>query len=104
MIEIPEDITSRINYLINQALRGHHLIFPAFLLKKALDDGAATRHICEEDAYQVEPHLERLLLEADPQKREVYLSGLDRVTLDRLVRTYFQMINNRLDESQETRH
>lgn len=96
----PSQVT-HIEYLIQQSIRGNHVLFDADLLRAAYRwDQTPT----EEQAYSMEPHLERLIHIPELAQKRAYLEQLDSPTLELLVKTYFSIVENNLYESAEMRH
>ncbi|MGE0614907.1 MAG: hypothetical protein AB7P04_04650, partial [Bacteriovoracia bacterium] len=56
------------------------------------------------DAYSVEHHLERLILQPTISQKRAYLESLDPRTYELVVVTYFNIVENNLFESDEVRH
>jgi hypothetical protein len=62
------------------------------------------RAVSEEDAYAVEPHIEKLLALPTLSEQRAYVGKLDEETLERVVLTYFNIVENNLFEKAEVRH
>lgn len=103
MIYVSQDQLDQVEYLINQSIQGHHALFGMEDVKRILESGAQ-HPIAESDAYEVEPHIERLILQPTLEEKKAYLDGLDRGTFERVVLTYFNIVENNLKERSEVRH
>lgn len=103
MIAVPKDRVRQVQYLIQQSLQGHHVLFDVEVVKRVFCDPFA-EPLSEADAYELEPHLERVIeLPSLPQKK-AYLDRLDSKTLERLIRTYFKLLENSMPDAPSVRH
>jgi hypothetical protein len=60
--------------------------------------------LSEEDAYSVEHHIERLIILPTLAEKRAYLDQMDEDTYTRVVRTYFNIVENNLYESLQVKH
>lgn len=109
MIHVSKDQLQHVEYLIDQSIQGNHVLFTADDLRKVFSRTGATiipqaPSLSEEDAYAVEHHIERLILEPDLEKKRAFLDQLDPQTFALVVRTYFNIVENNLFETQQIRH
>lgn len=103
MIHVPKAQASQVQYLLEQSLRGNHLLFDAELLRRAL----VSSPLSEAEAYSVEPHLERLMTQPTLELKQTYLHELRRQdpgTLFKVIQTYLSIVENTLLETSEARH
>lgn len=102
LIYLSEDQLKEVEYLIEQSAQGNHVLFDPELIRKALAD---SDQICgEEEGYSVEHHIERVMgLSSLPEKR-AYLDALDPETLQAVIKTYLNIVENMLYEKSEVRH
>jgi len=105
MIYVSEEQLSQVEYLLNQSYLGNHVLFSNIMIRTVFSKRPVRENqISEADAYELEHHLEKLIeLPTLPHKRH-YLEKLNETTRDKLVLTYFNIIDNSLFESSETRH
>jgi len=109
MIYVSKTQLKQVEYLIHQSMQGNHVLFDTETVSRIFrrdHDFAGLDHseFTEEDAYAVEHHLERMMLEPSFEKKRAYLDNLDRRTYELVVRTYFNIVENNLFESHEVRH
>ncbi|MBL7715715.1 MAG: hypothetical protein JNL01_09630 [Bdellovibrionales bacterium] len=106
MIYVSQDQLDQVEYLITQSIQGHHALFgfEGFEDVKRILEKGAQQPIQESEAYEVEPHIERLILQPSLEEKKAYLEGLDRKTYERVVLTYFNIVENNLKERSEVRH
>ncbi|MCC7441102.1 MAG: hypothetical protein IT285_05700 [Bdellovibrionales bacterium] len=105
MIYVSQDQLDQVEYLIRQSIQGNHVLFDSdtvrdvFLSLRSDASGFAVQ-----DAYGVEHHIERLISQPSLAQKRAYLERLDRDTYRKVVRTYFNIVENNLFESGEARH
>jgi hypothetical protein len=111
MIHVSKNKLQQVEYLIEQSLQGNHILFDHENLTRVLRgesrDGSSDgllKPLSEEEAYSVEHHIERLIGEPSLMQKRAYLESLDSRTYAWVVRTYFNIIENNLWESQEIHH
>jgi hypothetical protein len=102
MIHVSEQQLKQVEYLLEQSSRGHHVLFDPAELRRVFEKARTTNFtLSEEEAYETEPHLERLLEIPSLADKRAYLRTLDRAMFDRLVLTYFSIVENSLLESRD---
>ncbi len=105
MIYVSKDQLRQVEYLIGQSIQGNHVLFDADIVRRVFAEGfPSEEHLAETDAYAVEHHIERLILLPTLLQKRAYLERLDRETFERVVRTYFNIVENNLFENREVRH
>jgi hypothetical protein len=102
----PEQI-GQVEYLIQQSIKGHHVLFDVPTLRKILkasgsSDGSKTLTL--EQAQTIENHIEALLRQPSLAEKRAYLESLDSFDFTWVVKTYFNIIESNVYESQETHH
>ncbi len=103
MIHVPKAHADQVQYLLEQSMKGNHYLFDSESLRGALE----VTPLSEEDAYSVEPHLEKLMCQPTLKLKQSYLSDLrrsDPVILRKIIQTYFSIIENTLLETTGARH
>jgi len=106
MIEVSPEQINQVEYLITQSEQGNHVLFDLDIVRKALASSVAYNDAEQEknELYSSEPHIERLLAQPTLRDKKAYLSRLDPKTLNSVVRTYFNIIENNLVENKAPRH
>jgi hypothetical protein len=109
--EIPKELLGQVEYLIQQSMRGHHFLFDDKLLREVLSPAWAhelNQTLSEEDAVEIEEHIETLIRQPTLAHKRAYLEALgarDLRTYAWVVKTYFNIIEtNLLETQQEVRH
>lgn len=101
MIYVSQKQLDQVQYLIEQSKLGNHVLFDAEVVRQVLSD---TSELTPDDAYAVEPHIERLMAEPSLERKRAYLEQLDGATFRNVVKTYFNIVENNLFENAEIRH
>ena len=105
-IQVSKTQLAHIEYLLEQSLRGNHLLFEPQDVRRAMSkrgrSGGAV--LTEEQASAVEPIISQLLQEPTLQRKRALLESLDQRTYDTVIRTYFCIVENNLYEKTETPH
>jgi hypothetical protein len=105
VIYVSPDQLEQVEYLIQQSSQGNHLLFDRATLKRVFSpDSRSKRPLAESEAYAVEHHLERIIVQPSLGEMRAYVETLDPETLDQVVRTYFNIVENNLYETLEVRH
>lgn len=100
MIYIKEDQIDQIEYLIHQSIQGNHILFDLETVRQAFQQSFSE----EEESANVEHHIEKLILKPSLNQKRAYLEKLDPDTLKKVIRTYFNIIENNLFEQSNNRH
>ncbi len=107
MIHVTKDQLKQVEYLIGQSIQGNHVLFDLETVRSVFWSDMFQVHSREyalAEAYAVEHHIERLILEPTLAQKRDYLSKLDLSTLQQVIRTYFNIVENNLYEKLETSH
>ena len=96
----------QVEYLIAQSTLGNHVLFDIERVRQIFwrGDPFLTELLSDEDAYSVEHHIERLILQPTLAEKRAYLEKLDPDTFELVVKTYFNIVENNLYEKHEVRH
>ena len=101
MIYVSQAQLDQVQYLIEQSALGNHILFDHETIRNVF---ANSSHLSEEESYQVEHHIEKLIELPTLAHKKAYLEKLDQTTYHRVVRTYFNIVENKLFESCEVKH
>ena len=104
MIYVNDNLIDQVEYLISQSIQGNHVLFDSEMIKDILKRSDPQNMLSTEDAYSVEHHIQALIEQPTLQAKRAYLDGLDRPTLERVIKTYFNIVENSLYENVEVRH
>jgi len=109
--EIPKELIGQVEYLIQQSMRGHHVLFDSELLRQVLSPAwteELSQTLSEEEAIAIEEHIETLIRQPTLAHKRAYLEAMserDLRTYAWVVKTYFNIIEtNLLETQQEVRH
>ena len=102
MIYISKTQLNQVEYLIGQSIQGNHVLFDLETIRHAF--WSETPQFSPEEAYSVEHHIEKVILQPSLAEKRAYLDQLDQETFKRVVRTYFNIIENNIYENHEVYH
>jgi hypothetical protein len=102
MITVTQEQLDTVEYLINQSAQGNHILFDLDLVRRVFTN--PTKPMNESDAYEVEHHIEKLISLEGFDKQKAYVEHLPEETLYRVIKTYFNIVENSLFESSVVRH
>ena len=109
MIYVSKTQLNQVEYLIDQSIQGHHVLFDLEDLRRVFAINAKNRkkparELSEDEAYSVEHHIERLMIQPSLAEKRAYLEKLDRETYARVVKTYFCIVENNIYDVMEVHH
>lgn len=104
MIYVSKQQLDQVEYLIGQSVQGNHILFDGDSLRKVFKKTSPGKALDEQEAYQVEHHIERLIAQPTLLQKRAYLERLDSKTYEWVVRTYFNIIENNIYENSEVKH
>ena len=102
VIYVDEDHASQVEYLLEQASRGNHVLFDTDFIRRVFQNPRAP--LSQEEAYEVEHHIERLIEIPTLVAKRRYLDGLAPELQESVMLTYFNIIENNLYESRPVIH
>jgi hypothetical protein len=105
LIHISKKQLAQVEYLIGQSVQGNHILFNVEDLRSIFfRDRSIHREWSIEEAYSAEHHIEKLILEPSLAEKKAYLENLDKDTFERVVKTYFNIIENNIYDSMVVQH
>ena len=102
MITVSQAQLETVEYMIQQSTQGNHILFDLDLVRHVFTQSAAPMN--ETEAYEVEHHIERLIALDGFYKQRAYVEQLTEQTLHRVIKTYFNIVENSLFESKLPKH
>lgn len=102
MITVSQEQLETVEYLLNQSAQGNHILFDLDLVRDVFSRIGLP--MSEEQAYEVEHHIEKLMALPDVQKQKAYVDRLPEEILHRVIKTYFNIVENNVFESTQVRH
>ena len=103
MITVTQEQLDTVQYLINQSTQGNHILFDLDLVRRVFTHPTLSP-MKESEAYEVEQHIEKLISMEGYGKQKAYIENLPEETLYRVIKTYFNIVENSLFESSSVRH
>ena len=107
MIHVSKSKLTQVEYLIEQSIRGNHVLFGTEQVRQIFERERSSSYqplLTDEQAYSVEHHIERMIQLPSLLEKRDYLHSLEPETQDHVIRTYFNIVENTLYENQEVRH
>ena len=101
MITVSQEQLDTVEYLIQQSAQGNHILFDLDTVRHVF---SLTLDMSANDGYEVEHHIEKLISLEGVEKQKAYIEQLPEETLYRVIKTYFNIVENSLFESSKTRH
>lgn len=99
MIEVSQSRMAEVEYLLTQSEQGNHILFDLSLIREALE----TNSVSAEEAYSMEPILERLFELPTLGHKKHFIASLAKETRTKLVRVYFNVVENAIIEGETIR-
>jgi len=104
VIYISNEDISRVEYLLSQSARGNHILFSAEEISRVFKKKSPEDYIPDESYYQVEHHIEKLVTLPSLVQKKAYLEKLEIEVVDKIILTYFNLIDQTLFHDKNTRH
>jgi len=107
LIYVNQEQLKQVEYLLAQAAQGNHVLFDTQIVRDVFArTGEPERYQrqSEEESYGVEHLIERLISQPTLAQKRAYLEQLDAETFERVVRTYFNIVENNIFETLEAKH
>lgn len=104
MIYITQEQAAHVQYLLEQAMQGNHILFDPVTVKKIFSKPAPKKGSKDDESYSVEHHIEKLMTLKSLAEKRAYLERMDSMTLEAVVRAYFNIVENTLFEVKKVTH
>jgi hypothetical protein len=102
MITVSQEQLTTVEYLIQQSAQGNHILFDIDVVRRVFTH--QTQPMSETEAREIEGHIEKLISLEGFERQKTYLSGLPETVLYRVVKIYFNIVENNLFETSRIRH
>lgn len=102
MITINQDQLNTVEYLIQQSAQGNHILFDLDVVRHVFS--IKTSPMDEDEVKEIESHIEKLITLETFEKQKAYIEALPEETLYRVIKTYFNIVENNLFENGPIRH
>lgn len=105
LVYLTEDVLEHVEYLFRQSARGVHFLFSNEDIKRVLSLPTEDMDFFSfENVEKVQRLLTEFLEKKSLRAKQDYLSKLDQTTHDLLLRTYFNIVENSIFESEDLKH
>lgn len=103
MIYVNQKQLDQVEYIIEQSTRGFHVLFDNTVIRKAFKNAKEKKLEAEDDSEEgaIEKHIENVILEPTLLAKKTYLENLPPKVFNRVVQTYFSIVENNIFESME---
>jgi hypothetical protein len=95
VIYVNEKQLEQVEYLIQQSVNGNHVLFSADEVRRVFETNS---EVSTGESYQVEHHIEKIMEQPTLTQKRIYIETLDSGTLDLVIRTYFNIVENSIFE------
>ena len=102
MINVSKEQLNTVEYLLEQSAQGNHVLFDLDVVRRVFT--LPTGPMSESEAYEVEHHIEKLISLQGFEQQKAFLDQLPPDTLHRVIKTYFNIVENNLFETAKVRH
>ena len=100
MITVSQEQLDTVEYLLSQSAQGNHVLFDIALVRHVFTH--PSKPMNEAEAYEVEHHIEKLISVGSIHKQKAYIDLLPQEILCRVIKTYFNIVENNLFEKNTT--
>jgi hypothetical protein len=102
MITVSGKLAREVEYLIEQSIQGHHVLFDPALLKSVLVPTALNQR--PNELQHVEPLLEQMLGLPSLAQKRAFMESLNEEEFMGVLRLWFNVVDNSLYHSSHERH
>ena len=99
MITVSKEQLDTVEYLLEQSAQGNHVLFGVDLVRQVFTHSQSP--MSQNEAYEVEHHIEKIISIEGFQKRKAYIEHLPQDVLYRVIKTYFNIVENNIFENQK---
>lgn len=104
MIYVTKKQMNTVEYLIEQSIHGHHILFDSDALINVFKKRGVLEPMQGENDPDPQPHIEKLITLPTLIQKRAYLEKLDAQTFESVVRGYFNIVENNLYQMGEVLH
>ena len=102
MITVSKEQLSTVEYILEQSTLGNHVLFAPQSVSLAFQ--ASKKPMTEAEAYEVEHYIEKIISFETLEQQKAFIDQLPQAVLFRVIKTYFNIVENNLFESSDLRH
>jgi hypothetical protein len=102
MITVSPEQLNTVEYLIEQSSQGNHVLFDLEMVRRVFEN--PPKPMTEQEAAEIEGHIEKLISLEGYERQKAYLSKLPETALLRVIKIYFNIVENNLFENSRVRH
>ena len=102
MINVSKEQLNAVEYLLEQSAQGNHVLFDVNTVRDVFS--RPSQAMTEAEAYEVEHHIEKLISFNTIEQQRAFLDQLEKPILHRVIKTYFNILENNLFENRKINH
>ncbi len=104
MIYVNQKQLDQVEYILEQSIRGHHILFEVDEIRTAFENANPAGSKEDDLVTEAEKHIENLILQPTLLSKRIYLENLSSDMYQYVVRTYFNIVENNIIEDMEFNH
>lgn len=102
MVTVNREQLATVEYLIKQSAQGNHVLFDLDTVRRVFSMKIESMN--ETEAREIEAHIETLITLENLEKQKSYIRTLSEKSLHRVIKMYFNIVENNLFETGAVRH
>lgn len=102
MVTVSQEQLATVEYLIQQSAQGNHILFDLDTVRRVFT--RKLEPMTETQAKEIEGHIETLVTLDSFDRQKHYLQALPEDVLYRVIKMYFNIVENNLFETGPVRH
>ena len=102
MVTVNQDQLATVEYLIKQSAQGNHILFDLETVRQVFTKKLDPMN--EEEVREIERHIEALITLDTFDRQKHYIQDLPEEVLFRVIKMYFNIVENNLFETSLVRH
>jgi hypothetical protein len=102
MVTVNREQLAKVEYLIQQSAQGNHILFDLETVRQVFT--TPLQPMSPTEIREIESHIESLITLQDFETQKRYLQSLPEEVLYRVIKMYFNIVENNLFETNRARH
>jgi hypothetical protein len=102
MVNVSREQLAAVEYLLNQSAQGNHVLFDLETVRRVFSMKIEPMSVVE--AREIEAHIEALVTLDSLERQRFYIRKLSEQSLHRVIRMYFNIVENNLFETGAIKH
>ena len=102
MVTVNQEQLATVEYLIKQSAQGNHILFDLETVRQVF--AQKLEPMSQEQVREIEKHIETLITFESFDRQKHYIQNLPEEVLFRVIKMYFNIVENNLFETSLVRH